>query len=818
MKRHVVENPVKMTVIILLLVGISARSALALMIDGRVVDYKARSVAGAEVAVYEKVGIGGFAQDAKLIAPIVKTDSAGRFEVEANVSSQYDTFIVARKSGLALAWDGLSYSHNYKGKGLFLLVMEPACSLTGRLVDCDGNPVANTKVQIMPVNSYLGRLRQRPMLAPKEWFTTISDSQGKFHFDGFAADVGASFRVQARGSSSTQELRMHEQSSCSYEMWRPEIRLELVKEVDVKGKVVDVYGRAVGGIELMICPSRLKKGITGLYLPQKTTSDKDGAFVFKGITEGKSRIDILAPEKGPDLWCGKSVELDVRGDKVDKQNTVRVDKGGIVEVTALDEKTKEPIKGAEVSIYGQQWHRDKPAITDDKGVARLRAPAGEYTIYAGADKFSTHQSKEKVESGRPLRFEAKLSLLPRSYGRVLDPKGEFVSDAVVSIHPFGDHVYTDSNGRFDGGCDERRAANGGFVVARDSKRSLASALAVKDWSKPANIYLAPAWTLIGKIVNPKGVGIPAARVLLCLHTQNSLSKLGVEVLTDSQGRFEMKAIPPVGDGFTYRLSIAAAGYGPKEYLRISPSGAPGEVVDIGATEMPLANESVSGVVVDANGAPVVGAPIFINGLPGVSQPKKSTATDEKGEFAIKRLCKGKIRIQANFGSSPGGAGFIEAELPADNLKIVLGQTLTHEPENALIGKPLPDLKEVGLSSVELGDGPVLMCFFDMQQRPSRNCVMQLAKQAEKLKEKGAIVVAVQASKIDRYELDGWVEKQSISFPVGMMEGDEMKVRFAWGVKSLPWLILTDKNHIVRLEGFAFGELDSKIGGITNTEQ
>jgi len=37
-----------------------------------------------------------------------------------------------------------------------------------------------------------------------------------------------------------------------------------------------------------------------------------------------------------------------------------------------------------------------------------------------------------------------------------------------------------------------------------------------------------------------------------------------------------------------------------------------------------------------------------------------------------------------------------------------------------------------------------------------------------------------------------------------------QTRFAWGVKSLPWLILTDKEHIVRAEGFNINELDEKI--------
>lgn len=35
-------------------------------------------------------------------------------------------------------------------------------------------------------------------------------------------------------------------------------------------------------------------------------------------------------------------------------------------------------------------------------------------------------------------------------------------------------------------------------------------------------------------------------------------------------------------------------------------------------------------------------------------------------------------------------------------------------------------------------------------------------------------------------------------------------RLAWGVKSLPWLVLTDRKHIVRDEGFALTELEDKI--------
>ena len=104
----------------------------------------------------------------------------------------------------------------------------------------------------------------------------------------------------------------------------------------------------------------------------------------------------------------------------------------------------------------------------------------------------------------------------------------------------------------------------------------------------------------------------------------------------------------------------------------------------------------------------------------------------------------------------------------------------------------------------------LVCFWDMNQRPSRNCILELVKQSKELEEKSVAIVLIQASGIDEDKLNDWVKKNSISFHVGMIEGDEEEIRFKWGVKSLPWLILTDKKHIVNAEGLSINELKVEI--------
>lgn len=131
---------------------------------------------------------------------------------------------------------------------------------------------------------------------------------------------------------------------------------------------------------------------------------------------------------------------------------------------------------------------------------------------------------------------------------------------------------------------------------------------------------------------------------------------------------------------------------------------------------------------------------------------------------------------------------------------------------SLVGKRLPSLEQIGakLNPAELEDKRILVCFWDMNQRPSRHMMRELAKRAEKLKEKGVAVVCVQASKVERGKLDEWAKENKIPFEVGMIEGDAKQVSFKWGVKSLPWLILTDEKHVVQGEGLSIRGVDERF--------
>jgi len=311
----------------------------------------AKPVEGAEVAVYERVYRHG-EYSAKMIAPIGKTNQQGHFELQADVSSQYDTFVVARKEGLALAWDGLNYSSNTTGKGHFLLVLERAYPFTGMVVDHNGKAVSGAKVQALTKTSYMSRLSQQPILAPKEWLTTETNLQGRFHFNQFSADVNCDFWVKAPHLSSTYKFTTHRLNGCGFEVWRSDVRLVLPWEGKIKGRVVEAgTGRPVGGVELTIRADRDREDIMNRYRPRTVVCDADGMFVCNGLSEGKHKIELATPEDEMAQWVAKSVQVNIVPDQPTDVVQVLVEKGGVIECMVREYGTERPLAQIRVSAY-----------------------------------------------------------------------------------------------------------------------------------------------------------------------------------------------------------------------------------------------------------------------------------------------------------------------------------------------------------------------------------------------------------------------------------------------------------------------------------
>ncbi|MHC4115901.1 MAG: hypothetical protein ACYSWO_00190 [Planctomycetota bacterium] len=138
--------------------------------------------------------------------------------------------------------------------------------------------------------------------------------------------------------------------------------------------------------------------------------------------------------------------------------------------------------------------------------------------------------------------------------------------------------------------------------------------------------------------------------------------------------------------------------------------------------------------------------------------------------------------------------------------------LPNAKPRSLLGKTIPAFEEIkiDLKPKQTKGHGMLLCFFDMDQRPSRNCMRRLNTRARELEAKKVQVAAIHASNVDQNTLDEWLKAYRITFPVGMLKGDAERILLDWGVESLPWLILTDSERIVRAEGFGLRELSEKL--------
>ena len=132
--------------------------------------------------------------------------------------------------------------------------------------------------------------------------------------------------------------------------------------------------------------------------------------------------------------------------------------------------------------------------------------------------------------------------------------------------------------------------------------------------------------------------------------------------------------------------------------------------------------------------------------------------------------------------------------------------------DTLIGCTLQDLNqlEIGLDSEQFEGKPLLLCIWDMQQRPSRAFIKKLAGRSKNLVHKGYVIVGIHTSKVNENKLKEWTTTNGISFQVIISETNEQHTQLSLAAKSLPWLILTDRRHIVTAEGFGIDDLNDKI--------
>ncbi len=790
--------------------------------SGTVVDERGRPVPDAEVVCSEQLYAYAEGRIIWRTPSRATTGPDGTFRVQVDAERKDYVWVVAWKKGLSLGWQWLRGAGS--GENLTVRLCEPA-ALAGVIVDESGDPVGGATVRPCLKMDWMGGSVGVRFDKPREWFAVRTDEQGRFQFDNIPAAASADFWVEAPGWASCWtywEKELSNFAGSQFKAGQTDVRIVVKTEAILQGRIIDEEsGKGVAGVPLLARPNARYANYSCV---DPITSGPDGTFVYRGLAANDYSLQIVAPQDRTADWTGKDVKVTTMAGRTTDVN-IPVGKGGLIEVVILDAATEKPIENARASVRQQAnfglhpcWYHS--AYTDAEGLARLRAPAGECHVVTWADAYTYFSDPEPaiVAKGEVLRRLVRLDPYPVVTGTVHDPDGQPAAGVIVSSKPICEEpMRTDEHGRFRVTWRPSSSIRNVLVLARDPDRNLAGLADVKDQAQPVDVTLAPAFVVRGLITDPNDKPIPQATVSLRASMPGWLTDAAPAVPTDANGVYEARAIPAPREGFTYRLEVEAQGYGPTE-VRISSFGAARDrQVIVQTIALPVADKSISGVVVDANGAPAPGLPIFISGPRGsdtAGQPSRRTVSDEQGRFSVDGVCAGPLRIQAGVSSNPGGAGFLDARGGDRDVKVILGREGVHVEHISLLGKPLPDLKGlIDIQPSQTEGRPLLICFFDMEQRPSRHCMEILAKQAAELEQKGVIVAAVQSAEVDENALKAWLTQRSIQFPVGRMEGEIDKIKSAWGMQSLPWLILTDRERTVQAEGISPDELDREVAGI-----
>ncbi|MBL7185398.1 MAG: carboxypeptidase regulatory-like domain-containing protein [Phycisphaerae bacterium] len=798
-----------------------ARESEVMTCTGKVADAKGRPIAGATVSFHQLVYNRATHTSDTALEGEVTTEADGKFSFSG--SSEGDRglygYIVAEKEGLALSWANWNMRKGSIEIGLELGRPE---ALMGTVVDENNKPVPQAKVSVyMLKTGEEGKGQYLPKHVASKLFTTHTDRKGNFTFTNLPAEATADFLFTKEGRAKIDTWTTS--ARLTYAVGQSGIKLVLPPEARIHGVVLEkATGKPVSGVRLLVKDDR------NHWAQEPFDSRDDGTFSIASLARRRYRLELMPPMEKLAQWVAEPVDLLTETGKTRSGVRVEVSKGGVFEVVVTDAISGEPVEKAHMGVWYEMRRQFNQSLSGKDGIAQIRLLPGEYVLLDGVTKqgYSPQAVNDTItiEDGRTERREYAFFPDSKITGTVRSERGRPTAGATLMVWPSErqKQVVADAQGKFTLAYEVQNLSGDGvpvLILCRYEEGNLACALQIDGDMRTLDITLKPGVTFTGKVVDPDGKGIGGARLRLDLHTPGLSWPIGPtgrnRTATDEAGRFRIKAVPT---GHKYSLHVEAKGHGRNTSEEINADNVAGNRLDMGNMTLAVANLSVSGVVVDDNDSPVAG--VRVNTYSS-NQPSRRADTDADGRFILDGVCAGRTVILATkFGTSLHGS--VIADVGTTDARIVLSERSSrprYVPKQPplLAGRPLPDLKKYGIASDsnQTKDKVILVCFWDMNQRPSRHCITQLAKRAEQLGERGVIVVSVQAAKVDEDELSEWVKKYNISFPVGAIATDHEKTRFALGVRSLPWLILTDERHIVTAEGFSMAEFDQRLNSNSN---
>ena len=727
--------------------------------------------------------------------------------------------LVARRKGLAMTWANFPLgSVNPK----IDLVMDKPKSLAGKVVNADGKGVCGATVRLITevIKPPMGR---RWMIGwdPLDWAIRTTSPEGTFAFEDVPADATAEFRIEAPGYASIFTLdpdKAGEGLQCK--AGQPDIQIELPAEGRITGVAADPNAAPVAGVRFLVQPENPVRAMES----QAVTTDAKGRLAFAGLREGKYLFKMMTPENRPADWVCDPNALAVKAGQTLEHN-VALSKGGMLEVLVVTKKDNKPAPGATVLVYRPETPDTQTGTTGPDGIARIRAFPGMWKVgRVGLDRFEIAKRGKPAELTADQVAQLTVTMKPKTriLGTVFGADGKPMPNAEVLLLSTRATIRTDKNGKFNFGArlSERRQGEVGdrWLMVRKMAERLAVAVKVVEGSdEPMSITLTPGVAVTGRVIDAEGVAISGAAIEVTAHGHQWTRHLGVMATTDMTGGYK---VVPLAAGLNYRIRPKAEGYGVTDGAAHVPADQT-EPVQVAAIALPAAGLSVTGTVLDWSGKPVKDATVWVYSQ---QQPHLETTSDKDGKLTLQPVIEGGMILSAKaFIDGKIRKGMVHTSGGAQDVKVALkvrpGPTMPATPKRpqrkSLMDQPMGDLGEfnVPLTTGEISDKRVLVLFWNKDIYRCRVWAKELSKQREELAAKNIAIATVYSKPIDPGELAQWLGDNQIDLPVGTVPQDEKEAEKAlksWGVVMTPWLILTDKDHVVRSEALDLAQVEEFI--------
>jgi protocatechuate 3,4-dioxygenase beta subunit len=354
----------------------------------------------------------------------------------------------------------------------------------------------------------------------------------------------------------------------------------------------------------------------------------------------------------------------------------------------------QPVAGCYVNIYGEGQPNGN-VRTDAKGQFTFDAVCeGPVQVSANSQNSSGFVQTTGGDTNVVIRFNANNVYVQAASltltGTVSDSAGNPASGIQVSVMPtlgMIENITTDESGGFTIHWQARQGNQNAkyFAVARDPNRNLVAIEEIDEKKTQVSLKLQSGLTISGTVQDSSGTPLPRANINLNMMAGNMGTMLERRpVSTDSDGAFTIAALPL---GQEYRIYVTAKDYGSANRAVGKPQTQTNGSIQLPVFNLKLADRELAGQVQDADGKPLSGMQVMINGN---GQPSGNTRSDATGHFKFK-VCDGPITVNA-FPPQGGRSTMVQARGGDTDVVVKMGtaQQLRQQPQRrALLARATP---------------------------------------------------------------------------------------------------------------------------------